>query len=55
MNGQRGYTLIELLIASAILLMVSGAVLGLLHDGLVAAPVLEGGLVVRLKGLKMAL
>ena len=41
MNGQRGYTLIELLIASAILLMVSGAVLGLLHDGLVAAPVLE--------------
>lgn len=41
MTGQRGYTFVELLIASAILLMVSGAVLGLLHDGLAAAPVLE--------------
>ena len=36
-----GYTFIELLVASAILITVSAAVLGLLHDGLAASPVLE--------------
>jgi prepilin-type N-terminal cleavage/methylation domain-containing protein len=41
MNGQRGFSVIELLVASAILCAVSGAVLGLLHDGLAGTPVLE--------------
>ncbi len=37
----RGYSLIELVIASAIMLTVSGAVLGLVHDGLAGTPILE--------------
>jgi prepilin-type N-terminal cleavage/methylation domain-containing protein len=41
MNRQRGFSVIELLVASAILCVVSGAVLGLLHDGLAGTPVLE--------------
>jgi hypothetical protein len=41
MTRQRGYSVVELLIASAILFTICGAVLGLLHDGLAATPVLE--------------
>ena len=36
-----GFTFVELIVASAILITVSAAVLWLLHDGLAAAPVLE--------------
>ncbi|MBA2303433.1 MAG: hypothetical protein H0W08_12450 [Acidobacteria bacterium] len=41
MTRESGYSVLELLIASAILMTVSGAVLGLLHDGLAGTPVLE--------------
>lgn len=41
MKGQRGFSVIELLIGSAILCAVCGAVVGLLHDGLAGTPVLE--------------
>lgn len=41
MSGQRGYSVIELLVASAVLLVVCGSVFGLLHDALAATPVLE--------------
>jgi hypothetical protein len=41
MRGQRGYSVIELLVASAVLLAVCGSVFGLLHDALAATPVLE--------------
>ena len=41
MSGERGFSVVELLVASAILFVVSGAVLGLLHDGLAGAPVIE--------------
>jgi hypothetical protein len=41
MTRESGYSVVELLVASAILLTVSGAVLTLLHDGLAATPVLE--------------
>ena len=39
--SRTGYSLIELVIASAIMLTVSGAVLGLVHDGLAGTPILE--------------
>ena len=38
---QSGHTVVELVIASAILLSVSGAVIGLLHEGLAGTPLLE--------------
>ncbi|MBA3641596.1 MAG: prepilin-type N-terminal cleavage/methylation domain-containing protein, partial [Acidobacteria bacterium] len=41
MSGDRGYTLVELLIATAIMLTVTSAVMTMLHDGLVRGPVLE--------------
>ena len=41
MTGERGFSVVELLISSAILFTVCGAVLGLLHDGVAATPVLE--------------
>jgi prepilin-type N-terminal cleavage/methylation domain-containing protein len=41
MTGQRGFSIVELLVASAILFVVSGAMLGLLHDGLAGTPVIE--------------
>lgn len=41
MKGQGGFSIIELLVATAILFVVSGAVLGLLHDGLAGTPILE--------------
>jgi Tfp pilus assembly protein PilW len=41
MSGDRGYTLVELTIATAIMLTVTGAVMTLLHDSLARTPVLE--------------
>ena len=41
MTREQGFSVVELLISSAILFMVCGAVLGLLHDGVAATPVLE--------------
>lgn len=41
MRGQRGYSVVELLVAAAVCMVVCGAVLGLLHDALAATPVLE--------------
>jgi hypothetical protein len=41
MRGEYGYSVVELLVASAVMLTVSGAVLGLLHQGLAATPILE--------------
>ena len=41
MTGQRGYTIVELLVASAIMLAVLAAVTEVLHDGVLRAPVLE--------------
>lgn len=41
MRGDRGYTVVELLIATAIMLMVTSAVMSMLHDGLARTPVLE--------------
>ena len=41
MRGARGYTVIELLVASAIMLAVLAAVTDVLHDGVLRAPVLE--------------
>ena len=41
MTGQRGYTVVELLVASAIMLAVLAAVTEVLHDGVLRAPVLE--------------
>jgi prepilin-type N-terminal cleavage/methylation domain-containing protein len=41
MKSQRGFTVVELLVASAIMLVVLGAVTKVLHDGVLRAPVLE--------------
>jgi hypothetical protein len=41
MNREAGYSVLELLIASAVMLIVCGAVLSLLHDGLAGTPILE--------------
>jgi hypothetical protein len=41
MRRQAGYSVVELLVASAILFAISGAVLNLLNDGLIGTPVLE--------------
>jgi hypothetical protein len=41
MTRQEGYTIIELLIASAVMLTVVAVVTTLLHDGLIGVPVLE--------------
>lgn len=41
MNGSRGYTVLELLVAAAVLLGVLASVSTLLYDGLADAPVLE--------------
>lgn len=41
MSGHRGYTLVELVIATAVMLTMTGAVMTLLHDGLARTPVLE--------------
>lgn len=41
MRLARGYTVLELLVASAIFLALSGAVLGLLVEGLAGAPILQ--------------
>ena len=41
MSLQRGASVVELLVAFAVLLVISGAVVGLLHDGLAGAPALE--------------
>ncbi len=41
MTRQQGYTMIELLIASAVMLTVLAVVTTLLHDGLIGVPVLE--------------
>lgn len=41
MRGERGYTFIELIVASGILIAVAAAVFSLVHDGLAATPVLE--------------
>lgn len=41
MTGIRGYTLVELAIATAIMLTVTSTVMVLLHDGLVRTPALE--------------
>src|SRR5688500_7751989 len=41
MNREAGYSVLELLVASAVMLIVCGAVLGLLHDGLAGTPILE--------------
>lgn len=41
MTHDRGYALLELLIATAVLLAMTGAVMTLLQDGLVRTPVLE--------------
>lgn len=41
MTRERGFSVIELMIASAVLFTVCGAVLGLLHDAVAATPVLE--------------
>lgn len=41
MTGHRGYTVVELVIATAIMLAMTSAVMTLLHDGLVRTPVLE--------------
>lgn len=41
MSLQRGASVVELLVAFAVLLVISGAVVALLHDGLAGAPALE--------------
>lgn len=41
MNRARGYTLVELLIAMAVMLVMTGAVMGLLNNALARTPVLE--------------
>lgn len=41
MSRESGLSVVELLVASAILFAISGAMLGLLHDGLAATPILE--------------
>jgi hypothetical protein len=41
MRDERGYTFIELIVASAIVIALGAALLGLLHDGLAATPALE--------------
>ncbi|HJR61994.1 MAG TPA: hypothetical protein VJ813_21485 [Vicinamibacterales bacterium] len=41
MTREKGYSVLELLVASAVMLTVSGAVLVLLHDGLAGTPILE--------------
>lgn len=41
MSGDRGYTVVELVIATAVVLIMTSAVMTMLHDGLVRTPVLE--------------
>lgn len=41
MTREAGYSIVELVIASAIMITVSGAVLGLVRDGVAGAPVIE--------------
>jgi hypothetical protein len=41
MNRERGYTVVELVVATAVMLAMTSAVMTLLHDGLVRTPVLE--------------
>lgn len=41
MNRESGFSVVEVLVASAILLTISGAMLGLLADGLAATPIIE--------------
>ena len=41
MIREQGFSLDELLVASAVLFAVCGATIGLLHEGLAATPVLE--------------
>jgi len=41
MNRQQGYTVVELLVASAVMLSVLAVVTALVHDGLIGVPVLE--------------
>ena len=41
MNRQQGYTVVELLVASAVMLSVLAVVTTLVHDGLIGVPVLE--------------
>jgi hypothetical protein len=41
MNRQQGYTVVELLIASAVMMSVLAVVTTVLHDGLIGVPVLE--------------
>lgn len=41
MKGQRGYTLVELLLSAAILLVIMGSVVSILQDGILRTPVLE--------------
>ena len=43
MTREQGFSVVELLVSSAILCMVSGVVLTMLHDSLGATPVLEEG------------
>lgn len=41
MSGERGYTLVELLIATAIMLVMTSAVMTMVRDGLARTPVVE--------------
>ena len=41
MSRAHGYTVVELIIATAVMLAMTGAIMTLLHDGLVRTPVLE--------------
>ncbi len=41
MSAERGYTVVELMIATAVMLAMTSAVMTLLHDGLVRTPLLE--------------
>src|SRR5687768_1479057 len=41
MTGTRGYTLVELVIATTVMLATTGGVMTLLHDGLARTPLLE--------------
>ena len=41
MTGHRGYTVVELLIATAVMLAMTSAVMTLVHDGLMRTPLLE--------------
>ena len=41
MSGDRGYTLVELLIATAVMVLTTSAVMTMVHEGLLRTPVLE--------------